>query len=274
MFTLLQTQAAKPDNVPPRRSVLSDRALAGWKQRREVPLMCSDWDRTLMVHYQVDPAELQPQIPFPLDLHRGKAYVSLVMFMLRRLRPHALPEVFHPLLRPVSEHGFLNVRTYVRVGETTGIFFLAEWLPNRLSVAFGPPMYGLPYRFGTLDYHHDHERGRLRGYVHPADEPAELTYRYAGPALNDFAAAQPDTLDEFLLERYTAFTQRGRTRRHFDIWHEPWPQVRVDEIELIDDGLTYHTGPWRDASEVVAAHYSPGVRNVWMGRPHRMTDAA
>lgn len=263
--------------APPRRTVLSDRALARWKQRREAPLMHSDWDRTLMIHYEADPAELQPQTPFPLDLRHGKAYVSLVMFTLRRLRPHALPEVFHPLLRPVSEHGFLNVRTYVRVGDRVGIYFLAEWLPSRLSLLLGPPLYGLPYRFGKLHYRHDHEAGHLTGHVHPADEPAELAYRVVGPPMNatDFAPAERDTLDEFLLERYSAFTQRGRTRRRFDIHHKPWPMRRVeDQLDLIDDRLTSRTGPWRDSANVVAAHYSPGVKNVWMGRPHRLPNAA
>lgn len=258
----------------PQRSVLSDRAKAQWKQRRETPLMTSDWDRTLMIHYEVDPDELQPQIPFPLDLYQGKAYVSLVAFTLRKLRPYRLPKTLSPLLRPASEHGFLNLRTYVRAGQRLGIYFLAEWLPNHLSILLGPPLYGLPYRYGTLNYQHAHERGQLDGRVDPGNEPAPLIYRYQGPPLEDFAAAERDTLDEFLLERYTAFTERGRTRRRFDIWHKPWPQVRIDDLHLIDDGITRYTGPWRSAATPVAAHYSPGVRNVWMGRPHRMKDAA
>lgn len=269
--------AAIPTTTPtdrPRPTVLSDRVLAQWKQRREAPLMRSDWDRALMIHYAVDPAELQPQIPFPLDLHGGMAYVSFVAFTLRKLRPHRLPEACAPLLRPVSDHGFLNLRTYVRVGRCTGIFFLAEWLPNRLSILLGPPMYGLPYRFGHLDYQHDHEHGRLDGRVDPGDEPDPLVYRYRGTPLGEFAPAQRDTLDEFLLERYSAFTQRGRTRRRFDIWHQPRPQTRVDELDLIDDGIARHTGPWSGAARVVTAHYSPGVRGVWMGRPHRLRDAA
>ncbi|MEM7626933.1 MAG: DUF2071 domain-containing protein [Planctomycetota bacterium] len=257
-----------------RPSVLSGRALAQWKQRRETPPMLSDWDRTLMVHYAVDPAELQPQIPFPLDLHGGVAYVSLVAFTLRGLRPRFLPVAARRLLRPVSEHGFLNLRTYVRVGKSPGIYFLAEWLPNRLSILLGPPIYGLPYRFGHLDYQHDHEHGRLDGRVDPGDEPEPLVYRYQGPPLEGFAPAERDTLNEFLLERYTAFTQRGRVRRRFDIWHRPWPQTRVEELDLIDDRLTRHTGPWRDAAQPVLAHYSPGVRDVWLGRPHRLRDAA
>lgn len=260
--------------APPRHSVLSDLAIAQWKQRREAPLMVSDWDRTLMIHYEVDPAALQPQVPFPLDVYDGRAYVSLVAFTLRKLRPHRLPEGLQALLRPVSEHGFLNLRTYVRVGKRIGIYFLAEWLPNRLSILLGPPMYGLPYRYGQLDYQHDHEHGRLDGRVDPGDEPDPLVYRYRGAPLEDFAPAPHGTLDEFLLERYTAFTERGRVHRRFDIWHKPWPQVRVEGLDLIDDRLTQHTGPWREAARPITAHYSPGVSNVWLGRPHRIKHTA
>ena len=258
----------------PRPSTLSDLTLARWKQRREAPLMHSDWDRTLMVHYEVDPADLQPQTPFPLDLYQGKAYVSLVAFTLQNLRPHHLPAAFVPLMRPVSNHGFLNLRTYVRVGDQTGIYFLAEWLPNRLSILLGPPVYGLPYRYGTLDYRHEHEHGRLDGRVDPGDEPEPLIYRYRGEPLADFAPAERGTLDEFLLERYAAFTQRRQTRRRFDIWHQPWPQMRLNDLDLIDDGLTHHTGPWRDPAHVAAVHYSPGVHDAWLGRPHRLPGAA
>ena len=271
MPPLAAEQPAVLHAPPP--SVLSERAKAQWKQRRETPLMTSDWDRTLMVHYEVDPDELQPQIPLPLDLRDGRAYVSLVAFTLRKLRLYRLPETFKAFLRPVSEHGFLNLRTYVRVGRRAGIYFLAEWLPNHLSILLGPPMYGLPYRYGRLDYQHHHEDGRLDGRVDPGDEPDALVYRYRGDALTEFTPAGRDTLDEFVLERYTAFTERGRTRRRFDIWHEPWPQTRVDDLDLIDDRITRHTGPWRNAATPIAAHYSPGVQGVWMGRPHRMKAA-
>ncbi len=47
------------------------------------PLFFADWDRTLMLHYEVAPEVLRPHVPFPLDLHGGKAYVSLVAFKFR-----------------------------------------------------------------------------------------------------------------------------------------------------------------------------------------------
>src|SRR5258705_3346218 len=117
------------------------------------PLFQCSWDRAVFLHYRVDPKFLQPQIPFDLDLHEGQAYVSLVAFTLRNMR------LTHPHLKfitnPLRTHTFLNVRTYVRVGDMRGIYFIAEWLNNRLATVLGPVLYGLPYRFGKLTYRHD-----------------------------------------------------------------------------------------------------------------------
>src|SRR6266487_221346 len=116
------------------------------------PLFDCSWHRAVFLHFRVAPQYLQPRIPFELDLHDGQAYVSLVAFTLRNMRLH------HPHLKfmtqPLHTHAFLNVRTYVRVGELRGIYFLAEWLNNRLASMLGPILYGLPYRFGKLSYSH------------------------------------------------------------------------------------------------------------------------
>ena len=94
------------------------------------PLFKCSWQRAVFLHYQVDRGILQKQIPFELDLFDGNAYVSLVAFTLAKMR------LEHPSLKwlthPLRTHNFLNVRTYVRVGERIGIYFLAEWL-NILS---------------------------------------------------------------------------------------------------------------------------------------------
>jgi len=38
-----------------------------------------------MIHFQVDAAALQRDVPFPLDLLNGRAFISLVMFKMRGL---------------------------------------------------------------------------------------------------------------------------------------------------------------------------------------------
>src|SRR5690349_18600480 len=51
------------------------------------PLFIADWDRVLMLHFAISPETLRPWVPFELDLWNEKAYVSVVAFTMRGLKP-------------------------------------------------------------------------------------------------------------------------------------------------------------------------------------------
>ena len=229
------------------------------------PLFFATWDRAVFIHYEADPCLLQRQVPFQLDLLEGRALVSVVAFTLLRMRPRLGGRLCEWLFKPIATHEFLNVRTYVRHAGEPGIFFLAEWLSNPLSVRLGPLSFGLPYRLGQLRYAHAPEDGEIFGTA-SANE-GRLEYRAAIPA-SGFEPGEADSPTEFLLERYTAFTCRRGLRRLFRVWHEPWRQTPI-EIELTAEDLLSSTGNWWRSAQYVGANYSPGVA-VWMGRPHRI----
>ncbi|SRR5260221_6193455 len=240
-------------------------------------LMFADWERALFMHFEVDPCALQSEVPFSLDLREGKAYVSLVAFTMRRLRPRVGGRLAEWCFKPIATHELLNLRTYVQHRGEAGIYFLAEWIPNRLSAFLGPRTFGLPYRLGHLDYRHRHEEGILNGRVESTlkePEPARLIYEAHlhrgsnGAQENPFRVCAAGSLDEFLLERYTAFTRQGSKARFFRIWHPPWLQKPV-EVSLLDDSLLRSSGSWAQAATLVGANYSPGLQDVWMGRPHK-----
>jgi uncharacterized protein YqjF (DUF2071 family) len=256
--------------------------------RLERPLFHCSWQRALFLHYRVAPQFLQKQIPFELDLHDGDAYVSLVAFTLRNMR------VNHPRLRfltqPLHTHAFLNVRTYVRLGELRGIYFLAEWLNNRLATMLGPVLYGLPYRFGKLNYYHDFQTisGQVLGGIGSGTQfggadipvrlrakPAKLStrpmlrYRASLPSCPIYEPAVPNTLDHFLLERYIAFTKHGPLRRLFHVSHDPWPQTPVN-AQIDCDTLLQTTGRWFVQAQFAGANFSPGLSDVQMGWPQRV----
>ncbi len=77
------------------------------------------------------------------------------------------------------------------------------------------------------------------------------------------------SLHEFLMERYTAFTESGSTRRRFHIWHRPWPQARCRVLRMETDilGATFSS---LAGARFVGANHSAGVRDVWMIRPIRL----
>ena len=245
---------------------------------RGEPLLFSDWERALFIHFDVEPGRLQAEVPFQLDLRDGKAYVSLVAFTMRRMRPRRGGRLAEWLFKPMATHDLLNLRTYVRHHGENGIFFLAEWIPNRLSVYLGQRTFGLPYRLARLSYQHCHDTGSLTGTIESLPRTIErsgrsLRLEYAGQLLanpqdrNSFHSCAAGSLDEFLLERYTAYTQQGSKARFFRVWHPPWRQAKAD-VRLLDDSLLRRTSAWFETAKLVSATYAPGVQDVWMGRPH------
>lgn len=232
------------------------------------PLLLADWLRAMFVHYEVSADALQREVPFELDLRGGKAYVSLVAFTMRGMRPFRGGRATAWLLRPIATNGFLNVRTYVRHRGEPGIYFLKEWMNNRFSVRLGPVTFGLPYHFGALNYEHRHEEGVVRGRVCEAAGGANFRYE-AEPMEPEFAPCPAGSLDEFLLERYTAFTAHKTARRFFRIWHPAWEQRRM-RVSVVEDALLRESFRWFGEATLVGGNYSPGALGVWMGRPHRI----
>jgi uncharacterized protein YqjF (DUF2071 family) len=285
--TLAGERTANPGSLILNFSAVASRRLLSVKGE---PLFYADWLRVLFIHFEVDAAALQREVPFPLDLREGRAYVSLVAFTMRGMRPRVGGRLGAFLFKPIATHNFLNVRTYVKHRGETGIHFLAEWLDNSISVMLGPMTFDLPYRFGRLHYQHNHEAGSLQGQVtsisrrfnrNSSHDSLRLKYRTEINPDATFGPCDADSLDEFLLERYTAFNGKpapcrvkdsaltvpnSASKRFFRIWHPPWPQVPV-EISSLETSLLAGVWPWFTEARLVGAHYSPSVRDVWMGRP-------
>lgn len=204
----------------------------------------------VFIHFEMEPAMLQTAVPFTLDVREGRAYVSVVAFSQERLRFAFGGRVTDWVGGLFANHAFLNVRTYVRRAGERGIYFLAEWVPNRWAAVIAPPLFGLPYRIGRLDY------GNLCGEV-TADE-GRFKFRVEPPPSVKYDACERGSLDEFLLERYAAFTRWRGWRRSFRVEHEPWPQTRV-AVRIEDDGLLRARWPWWASARLLMANLSPGV---------------
>ena len=132
---------------------------------RQGTLVVPAWRATLLrklgnvlfIHYEIEPAELQRCIPYPLDLYHGRAFVSLVAFTMCGMRPWLGGTLGALLFKPIATHHFLNVRTYVRHQGEAAIYFMREWLSNQIAAWLGPWSFGLPYQFGKIEYRNDFE---------------------------------------------------------------------------------------------------------------------
>ena len=169
--------------------------------RRGEPLFYANWDNVLFIHYETEPDELRRCIPYPLDLYDDRAFVSLVGFTMRGMRPRLGGTLGALLFKPIATHHFLNIRTYVRYKDEAGIYFMSEWLSNRIAARLGPRSFGLPYQFGKMEYRNDLEH-ECRGRVEASGNA--FSYYAALPTI-ELKNSATGSRDEFLLERYTGF---------------------------------------------------------------------
>jgi uncharacterized protein len=174
------------------------------------------WRGLLFLHWALGPETIQALLPEGLwvDQYEGSAYVGIVPFFMDRIRPRGLPPV-----PGISWFLELNVRTYVYdASGRPGVYFFSLDCNQPLAVWLARAGFQLPYFHaamtahmgsdGWLDYTCHRTPQRAWASV-PYDEPP-VTYRWRlepqDPA--DSHAAEPGSLEFFLVERYTLFTAR------------------------------------------------------------------
>ena len=248
-------------------STLSTVARQRMLSHKGEPLFLADWMRVLMMHFEVDAYALQRHVPYALDLHEGRAFVTLVAFTMENMRPRSGGRLAAWLLKPIATHDFLNVRTYVRHNGEPGIHFLAEWLSNWLAVQLGPHTFGLPYRHGHTSYKHNWLNGRYRGSVQDVRTKARFQYRAESGVALSLSPCEENSRDRWLMERYAAFNSARGRRRFFRVWHPPWPQISIP-VTIENTALLEESWPFFKSARLIGGNYSPGLKQVWMGRPH------
>jgi uncharacterized protein YqjF (DUF2071 family) len=234
--------------------------------RNVVPWFVADWMDAVFMHFRVDAELLRRRVPFELDRWQGDAIVSLVAFTQHNLRPSGWGAVGRMLSAPLARHEFLNLRTYVKCGRETAIFFLAEWIPNRLATLIGPRVYGLPYRLGALRYRCDRPGGLVAGDVQASG--GTFLFRGRFDPSTPLRVAELGSFHRFLIERYTAWTSRSGVHRRFQIDHAPWQFADV-RIEWLSMDLFKEFDDSIGGMQLLCSQYSPGVRNVFIGAPKR-----
>ena len=141
---------------------------------------------------------------------------------MRGLRPVLGGRLTSWISAPVSTHGFLNLRTYVRHESEAGIYFLAEWLPNRLAVWLG---------YVHLDYREDARTVCAHAIDGKGKGRLSCSVEFAGRCM--FRLSEVRSFTAFLMERYTAFTERRGRLGLFRIGHPPWPNNRQQGFSFL-----------------------------------------
>ena len=245
------------------------------------PFLLADWKNVVFLHYRLNPESLKAMIPAPLELelHEGKAVVTLVALTMRRLRPFRRGALMGWVFRALQQQSFLNVRTYVRWGNEAGALFVWGFLSKPFGFSFPMHRAGFPCGFGELNYEHDFSCGKILGKARcslPAagigQNGTAFSYEAAIDPRIEFKPCEPGSLAEFAMERYSGFYARRRRAYVFRAWHGPWLQAPI-EVTIKSDGLLREHFPWFGQAKFAGANFAPGFEGVWLGRAHRLDKA-
>ena len=128
--TILETTNHRPWKIP----------LHKWSYYQE-------WNRAIFLHWEVDLEKLKDFVPneIEIDLFNGKPWVSLVAFTMEKIRPRFLTP-----FSPISNFDEINIRTYVKSNNKTGVYFLSIEGGKRISCQIAKVLSKLPYRHSSI----------------------------------------------------------------------------------------------------------------------------
>lgn len=184
----------------------------------ESPVMYQRWEKLLFLHWQMDPEAIQSTLPSGLyvDTHEGKAYVGIVPFYMRGVRPRGFPAV--PYLSNFLE---CNVRTYVHDERgVPGVWFYSLDANRWIACKIGRGIFQLPYFWAQMESEADEKiKYSLRRKQSGIDK---VSYSYRlGPNLE---VSEIGSLEFFLLERYQLYAYASKKEKIIScrVHHDPY----------------------------------------------------
>ncbi|WP_346882236.1 DUF2071 domain-containing protein [uncultured Algibacter sp.] len=232
------------------REILNITEHRPWKIPTESWKFYQEWNNAIFLHWQVELSELKKFVPkeLEIDLFDGKPWVSVVAFTMEKIRPKNLPT-----FPPISNFDEINIRTYIKSNNKTGVYFLSIEGGKKLSCKIAKSMSELPYRFSEI-------------------KRTEHQYKSNNLEFNDtlnieFAVGKEITkkteLDQWLTERYALFQDAKKSINEFEIHHLEW---EVNEIDLKNLEFNYSRFNKLIKSEPNKIQYSKGVQVVAWGK--------
>lgn len=230
---ILNTTNHRPWNIPK----------DSWKYYQE-------WNNSIFLHWQVELKELEKFVPkeLEIDLFDGKPWVSVVAFTMEKIRPKHLPS-----FPPISDFDEINIRTYIKSNNKTGVYFLSIEGGTGLSCKVARGISELPYRFSIIKRtKYKYESSNLE-----FNDRLKIEYEIGKEKKSK------TELDNWLTERYALFQDTEQSINEFEIHHLEWSINEIDLKKLDFDYPRFDNLIKREPDKI---HYSYGVKVIAWGK--------
>jgi len=221
-----------------------------WKIPNQKWQFYQEWNRTIFLHWQVDLEELKKFVPteIEIDLLEGKPWVSLVAFTMEKIRPRYLP--YFP---PISNFDEINIRTYVKSKNKTGVYFLSIEGGKKLSCKVSKLISELPYRFSKIK--------RISNQYLSSN--AEFEDEFNIEFFIGKKVEAKSKIDQWLTERYALFQDTKTSINEFEIHHLEW---EIKELEVKKLKVNYPRFEKLINRKPDKLQYSEGVKVLAWGK--------
>jgi uncharacterized protein len=237
--------------------------------RRILPVhplpMRTTFRQCFLVNFAVLPDALAGLLPAHLkpDIYEGRAYVSVVIAEMSRMRPALFPAAFGFTYNQVV------YRAVVRCGAERGVTFLRSDADSRLMVVAGNALTFFRFHHADISWRASEgglafslsPRGAVPGSIRADYDLVGATHRLPSTsAFRDLSTAQ-----QFLTELYAAFgTQRAGGRVEVvRIVRTPWESAVVSDrsavYEAMSSGLLFR----REEATLDAVFYVRALAYHW-----------
>ncbi|MDG2343083.1 MAG: DUF2071 domain-containing protein [Flavobacteriales bacterium] len=227
-------------------TILKDTNHRPWKIPSHRWNYYQEWNRAIFLHWKVDLELLKPFIPneIEIDLFNGKPWVSLVAFTMEKIRPRLLPP-----FSPISNFDEINIRTYVKSNNKTGVYFLSIEGGKRFSCQLAKTLSRLPYRYSKIK----RSPNSYQSYNSQYNDRLNIQFNIGDNIIHK------TEIDCWLTERYALFQDSKKHINEYEIHHHEWP---INTIDLISLDIKYSRFENLIGDKPTISQYSDGVKVI------------
>lgn len=221
-----------------------------WELPNESWSFYQEWNNAIFLHFKVELEELKQYIPkeLEIDLFEKKPWVSVVAFTMEKIRPKNIPA-----FSPISNFHEINIRTYVKMNNKTGVYFLSIEGGTKLSCKIAKFISDLPYRYSLIE-----RTSKLYSSSNLIFKD-ELCFKFEiGKQIK-----HKSKLDNWLTERYALFQETDNYINEYEIHHLPW---LINNVEVKSLKCNYPRFKNLLNNKPDKMQYSKGVKVIAWGK--------
>jgi len=234
--------------APPRQDASVGSALVAGSALQPAPpfvrgrlsFLTARWQHLCLFNYPVEPDRLTPLLPpgLSLDIRDGSAWLSLVAFDFLDTRVLGVGWPWHRCFPEI------NLRFYVREGDTRGVCFVREYVPRRLIAWIARALYNEPYVHAPMASQVQAQGDQL-SVAHQLKLPSGTQRLQVRADLQALADAEDSTAHFFKEHSWGYGQTRAGNLLRYEVRHTIWETHRVRSHSLDWDWGAAYGPDWR-----------------------------